>query len=83
MESIVSEVQQLESISLKPGSPKLQAAASSEAQILPLASVIADILARMGQLEQETSVRQARMQEIYDCVQELSAQIEKLEAGVL
>ena len=62
------------------------AAASStspEALEPPLTDVITDILSRMGQIEQETSTRQLRMQEIYACVQELKAQIEKLETNVV
>ncbi|CAE7269294.1 unnamed protein product [Symbiodinium sp. KB8] len=82
MESIAAEVQLLEAITGKPGSPDYKSGCH-EASAQPLATAVADIVSRVAQVEQETSTRRMRMQEIYSCVQELQAQIEKLEANIM
>ena len=82
MESIAAEVQQLEAITGKPGSSDYKCG-SHEASAQPLTTAVADIVSRVAQVEHETSTRRMRMQEIYSCVQELQAQIEKLEANIM
>ena len=82
MESIAAEVQLLEAITGKPGSPDYKSGCH-EASAQPLTTAVADIVSRVAQVEQETSTRRMRMQEIYSCVQELQAQIEKLEANIM
>ncbi|CAE7756219.1 unnamed protein product [Symbiodinium sp. CCMP2456] len=82
MASIAAEVQQLEAITGKPGSSGYKSD-YHEASAQPLTTAVADVVSRVAQVEHETSTRRTRMQEIYSCVQELQAQIEKLEANIM